>query len=65
MVNSVLQLLAPEKHILILNTYSLGFSSLIIENLLKKKYKNLETGELYLQSATGYKLPLGVFGRAG
>ncbi len=63
MVNSVLQILAPEKHMLILNTYSLGFSSLIIENLLKKKYKNLQIGELFLPSSTGYKLPLGVFGR--
>lgn len=63
MVNSVLQILAPEKHLLILNTYSLGFSSLIIENLLKKTYKNLQTGELFLPSTTGYKLPLGVFGR--
>jgi 23S rRNA (cytosine1962-C5)-methyltransferase len=63
MVNSVLQILAPEKHILILNTYSLGFSSLIIENLLKKQYKNLQTGELFLPSTSGFKLPLGVFGR--
>ncbi|HTA26716.1 MAG TPA: class I SAM-dependent methyltransferase [Bacteroidia bacterium] len=63
MVNSVLQILAPEKHMLILNTYSLGFSSLIIENLLKKQYKNLQTGELFLPSASGFKLPLGVFGR--
>ncbi len=63
MVNSVLQILDPEKHFLILNTYSLGFSSLIIENLLKKKYKSLQTGELFLASSTGYKLPLGVFGR--
>ena len=63
MVNSVLQILAPEKHMLILNTYSLGFSSLIIENLLKKQYKNLQTGELFLPSTSGFKLPLGVFGR--
>ncbi len=63
MVSSVLQILAPEKHLLILNTYSLGFSSLIIENLLKKKYKNLQIGELFLPSTSGYKLPLGVFGR--
>jgi 23S rRNA (cytosine1962-C5)-methyltransferase len=67
MVNSVLQILTPEKHLLILNTYSLGFSSLIIENLLKKvgtiHESSLQTGELYLSSTTGYKLPLGVFGR--
>ena len=56
--------LLDEKCFLILNTYSLGFSSLIIENLLKEE-KGLNTGELYLPSQTGYKLPLGVFGRFG
>jgi 23S rRNA (cytosine1962-C5)-methyltransferase len=34
------------------HTYSLGFSSLIIDNLLKSQ-KNLDTGELYLQSRSG------------
>jgi 23S rRNA (cytosine1962-C5)-methyltransferase len=48
----------------ILNAYSLGFSSLIIENLLKKKAgANLNIGELYLEATEGNKLPLGVFGR--
>ena len=56
--------LLAEKCFLILNTYSLGFSSLIIENLLKEE-SELKIGELYLQSRTGYKLPLGVFGRFG
>lgn len=63
MMTGVLSLL-DEKHFLILNAYSLGFSSLIIENLLKKKAgKHLNTGELYLQATEGNKLPLGVFGR--
>jgi len=66
MVKGVTELL-EEKHFLILNAYSLGFSSLIIENLLsdiaKKKKSNLETGELFLQAESGNKLPLGVFGR--
>jgi 23S rRNA (cytosine1962-C5)-methyltransferase len=62
MMTMVLSLLDNEKHFLILNTYSLGFSSLIIENMLKD-VSNLETGELYLNATTGYKLPLGVFGR--
>lgn len=62
MVKLVVQLLDEEEHILILNTYSLGFSSLIIENLLGSM-KGLETGELFLPSSTGQKLPLGVFGR--
>ncbi len=63
MVESVLELLESQKHFLILNTYSLGFSSLIIENLLKSQKDNRQTGELFLPSATGFKLPLGVFGR--
>lgn len=64
MMKLVLQLLDDKDHFLILNAYSLGFSSLIIENLLSDFAKEkLETGELFLQSATGQKLPLGVFGR--
>ncbi|MBI3501976.1 MAG: class I SAM-dependent methyltransferase [Bacteroidetes bacterium] len=64
MIKNVLQLLDEKNHFLILNAYSLGFSSLIIENLLKDFAKEkLETGELYLHSKTNLKLPLGVFGR--
>jgi 23S rRNA (cytosine1962-C5)-methyltransferase len=64
MVNHVLQLLHHEHHFLILNAYSLGLSSLILENLLNKKAgKQLEIGELFLNAASGVKLPLGVFGR--
>lgn len=64
MMENVVQLLDESRHFLILNAYSLGFSSLIIENLLKDFGKgNLETGELYLHSRTSLKLPLGVFGR--
>lgn len=68
MMQYVAQLLKPEKHFIILNTYSLGFSSLIIENLFSQTISsnpknNTETGEIFLQSQTGSKLPLGVFGR--
>lgn len=66
MMTDVMQLLDPEEHFLILNTYSLGFSSVIIENLIKQAYpkvQNLEIGELYLQATAGPKLPLGVFGK--
>lgn len=64
MIEGVLTLLDDKEHFLILNAYSLGFSSLIIENLLKKKAgKHLNIGELYLQATEGNKLPLGVFGR--
>lgn len=64
MIKGVLNLLDDKEHFLILNAYSLGFSSLIIENLLKAKAgKNLNVGELFLQATEGNKLPLGVFGR--
>ncbi|HYG51013.1 MAG TPA: class I SAM-dependent methyltransferase [Flavobacteriales bacterium] len=63
MMDMVFDLLHPDEHFLILNAYSLGFSALVIENLLKGNSRKLETGELYLQSKTEQKLPLGVFGR--
>lgn len=66
MMKDVVQLLDPKEHFLILNTYSLGFSSVIVENLIRTafpKVENLEIGELYLQATAGPKLPLGVFGK--
>ncbi|HET6245314.1 MAG: class I SAM-dependent methyltransferase [Bacteroidetes bacterium] len=66
MIKEVLNLLDEQNHFLVLNTYSLGFSSLIIENLLShavKKSTDLKTGELFLNATSGVKLPLGVFGR--
>jgi 23S rRNA (cytosine1962-C5)-methyltransferase len=61
----IVQELMDKKSFLILNAYSLGFSAMIIENLLKNEHvKNLQTGELYLHAKSGVKLPLGVFGRA-
>lgn len=66
MMHSVLQLLAPEEHLLILNAYSLGFSALVPENLLKpfatKHQSHLSIGELYLPAKSGVNLPLGVWG---
>lgn len=66
MMEDVVKLLDEDEHFLILNTYSLGFSSVIVENLIRSsfpKVQNLETGELYLQASSGCKLPLGVFGK--
>lgn len=67
MMESVLQLLDKEKHLLILNAYSLGFSAMIPENLLRpyanKNKSKLSVGELYLQAKSGVKLPLGVWGK--
>ena len=66
MMEDVVKLLDEDEHFLILNTYSLGFSSVIVENLIRFSFpevQNLETGELFLQASSGYKLPLGVFGK--
>lgn len=60
------QLLDPKEHFLIINLYSLGFSALILENLLKSCFpqaQNLEVGELYLGDKFQKKLPLGIYGR--
>lgn len=68
LLKDVAQLLDPNEYFLILNTYSLGFSALIIENLINinfPQFKNRETGELYLNAKSGVKLPLGVFARLG
>ena len=60
------KLLLEENHFLVLNTYSLGFSSIILDNLLDEHFsKNIkrQTGEIFLQSTAGARLPLGVFAR--
>lgn len=66
LLKDVAQLLDRKDYFLVLNTYSLGFSALIIENLINQHFsafKNREIGELYLDAKTGVKLPLGVFAR--
>jgi 23S rRNA (cytosine1962-C5)-methyltransferase len=60
------QLLDQEHHFLILNMYSLSFSSMIAANLVKSNFKevnNAEHGELYLVDRYEKKLPLGIFFR--
>jgi 23S rRNA (cytosine1962-C5)-methyltransferase len=60
------EILEPEDHFLLLNMYSLSFSSLIAANLIRCNFgevKNAEHGELYLQDNHSKKLPLGIFFR--
>ncbi|MFD2036663.1 class I SAM-dependent methyltransferase [Belliella marina] len=60
------ELLEPEHHFLILNMYSLSFSSIIAANLVNSNFKevnNAEHGELYLVDRFEKKLPLGIFFR--
>lgn len=64
LMEGVSKILKPDGK-LILNLYSLGYSPLLCNNLLKSYFPNrkIESGELVLQSETGYLLPLSVFGR--
>ena len=58
------KLLEKEHSFLVLNLYSMSFSALIAENLVKTHFPGLdqsEFGELYLPDRSGKKLPLGVF----
>jgi 23S rRNA (cytosine1962-C5)-methyltransferase len=60
------ELLDSEHQFLILNMYSLSFSSMIAANLVKSNFKevnNAEHGELYLVDRFKKNLPLGIFFR--
>lgn len=60
-------LLLDSRHsFLVMNLYSMGFSPLIGDNLIKTNFANspaTEFGELYFQDRAGKRLPLGVFVR--
>jgi 23S rRNA (cytosine1962-C5)-methyltransferase len=67
LLKDVACILDRQNHFFILNTYSLSFSSMILENLIGDIFKAFpskkEFGELYLQDNFSKKLPLGVFAR--
>lgn len=58
------RLLDPEQHFFVINLYSMGFSALVLENLVRSYFpqvRQYEFGELFIPSTTGQRLPLGVF----
>ncbi|MDR0681965.1 MAG: class I SAM-dependent methyltransferase [Dysgonamonadaceae bacterium] len=60
------QMIDEKEYFYILNLYSMGFSSLIAENLMKEyfpKTNQPEYGELFLADRAGRRLPLSVFCR--
>jgi 23S rRNA (cytosine1962-C5)-methyltransferase len=60
------QLLMETNAFVVLNLYSMGFSSLVAESLLSSVFGNslnIECGELYLADKINRKLPLGVYAR--
>jgi 23S rRNA (cytosine1962-C5)-methyltransferase len=66
MLKEVNKILDKENYFLIMNLYSLGLSSLIVQNLVKSSFPetlNQEFGELFVPDTFGKKLPLGVYCR--
>ena len=59
------QIIDKKNFFFILNLYSLGYSSVIANNLVSSyfEYSEKEIGEFYLQARTGVLLPLGTFVR--
>ena len=59
------KLLSSEKGLLVLNLYSMGFSALVAENIIKSYFPQIngECGELFIPDRAGRRLPLGVFMR--
>jgi 23S rRNA (cytosine1962-C5)-methyltransferase len=57
------KILAGKNSFLILNLYSMGYSPIIAESLVKSIFNvdKPEVGELYVADRSGRKLPLGVF----
>jgi 23S rRNA (cytosine1962-C5)-methyltransferase len=66
LTGAVAQILDKDKYFLVLNSYSLGFSPLVLHGLAhthwpKQILKKAEYGELYLPERSGRKLPAGIF----
>jgi len=59
------KILKEEKSFLILNLYSLGWSPILAENLIKQNFyfNELEFGELIINDSFDKKLPLGIYAR--
>jgi 23S rRNA (cytosine1962-C5)-methyltransferase len=64
----IAQILAKKDSFLVFNSYSLGFSPLVLENLIQSHFEKsftekVEIGELYIPEKSGKKLPLGIVAR--
>lgn len=64
----IAQILDPEQFFLVFNSYSLGFSPLVLQNLVRTHFRSfpldhLESVELYLPDRAGRKLPVGIAAR--
>ncbi|MDR3093267.1 MAG: class I SAM-dependent methyltransferase [Bacteroidales bacterium] len=59
------QLTVPNQSFLVLNLYSMGYSPLIAENMVRSFFPDIqgECGELFIPDRAGKRLPLGIFMR--
>lgn len=67
-MNLCSELLEKDNSILVLNLYSMGFSAVIADNLIKDYFPDVrecEFGELVISERSGKRLPLSVFARFG
>ena len=68
LTKEIKSIMHPDPLLLIFNSYSLGFSPLVLENLVlthfsKKISGKLQTGELCLPEPSGRRLPMGIVTR--
>lgn len=66
MMSLVSQMLEKENSFLILNLYSMGFSPVVAENLIKTYFPQItngEFGELIIPETSGKRMPLSVYAR--
>lgn len=67
-MNLCSELLEKDNSFLVLNLYSMGFSAVIADNLIKDYFPDVrecEFGELVISERSGKRLPLSVFARFG
>ncbi len=65
LMKNVAGVVNPKSHFVILNTYSPGFTPLVVENILKNHFGQSEkivARELFLKSESGFRMPTGVSG---
>lgn len=66
LLQEIKAILAPERHLVLGNFYSMGFSTLVIHSLMDSIFPEpaeKSAGELFLSDEAGRALPLGVFHR--
>ncbi len=67
-MNLCSELLEKDNSFLVLNLYSMGFSAVIADNLIKDYFPDVrecEFGELVISERSGKRLPLSIFARFG